>query len=1553
MRHNRTVLAALLLLWLCAAATATARALVHVRGVPEVSVADYADGRPSRTLVALGAHTLALNRSALAAPHYATLVAAAHARRTVTLAYEPLHADLPIAQAVGTSASGKPKPAGVSDGAVDVRIESVELAEDGDFDIGYSNMTWEHLTTRTNDAAREEADWGSGTAEHVRLLVLLVEIEGMKAQSCTRAQARTAFWEGAESVAAFWAEASRGHVSLARDSTGAPDADVAGPFRLRATSTSKDASASTDACDAGGWRDGALAAARAAGVATWRYQHVAVVLPPDAPCGWLGLANVGCGAQCYLWVKQCGAPLIIAHELGHNFGLEHAAARAHETGAYVEYGDPTGVMGNRFLAQGAPRPDLNAAQLAQRAWLAPAQLRWASPSDPEYAAEGASVTYRLAPLDALPEALDAEAPLPQALVVVNPATQSRFYFAYRADPRRAQPLRVLVHKWLGTYYPTELVDVLAPGAVYADRLAQLTVRVDAVTPASAVLRVAFACVRRPPVVRVVATYTSSGSGDSSTETIVRDIDLVSASGEEGNNIRTVQSVLPRGAPLNYTVHITNADSGVCLPDTFRVRAWADALDLAADADTLQLAPGDTCTVHLAAAWRVNAGVAAIDVQVARVLPRTFPAPNSSSDSSSAEEEEEENWSRVHIDVAAPPESCTDTGAAATVGVQTLPRAGMCVFTATEGKENSGACTETTEIELRMGETLRAGIELLGTGTCGARDVAQRYRVAASLNSTTCPGAASVALRLASSDTVTLSRGTRVVVPLDVVAAAEGVPVLAAEPTCTVDVTLQALAENTEDGTAADAAAVLHVPLVVRRVCPAAPPLTVSPLPALEPRRAVWTSVRLFGTGGADADAAYDGCAYNVTAPEAGTLPAGVQVLASTARVTVRNGTAAVRVLVAASDRVPSAEVRATVRVGTADVPLHARIEPLEPACVRGAVVPLLLCSARAVAPGERAGGTCVLRVAHTDSWPCAPANLAVLRPVLSPNYTLDGISDDEEIVAQLELAPGEYTVLSFGFTRITPLADGNDDEEERVDVEVRVHDAEDGAGATVASHNVTARTSVDVGACVRRPPEVVLETPAPTEPVFAGAAVSATVAVRSRSSAHCRAETVTTATHTNSTTVALSQQPPRTFALAGGAARSFTIVAYDERVTAAGPNASIEAVLITFTATTAETTVENAVYDVGDERTSESNQGMESSNENDSSESSNVESSSENESSNVESSSENESSNVESSSETNTITTTVETLFYVDGRCVLGDVGLELLPYDGTLDLGPEGTVEVALNVSNRDAVGTCAGAVASVALGGTAPVGLSGTISPGTLTLAPGAWALAHATLHTRTNLPGGTYRASFSATPSDRPRTRAATQTAALAVACPAVPAAPRDITATQTTPRFGARTVAALAWRACDTAAACCCPCTYAVYRDGARVATTTAPAFRDTLGLARGRTYNYTVATVDARGARSPPACVAVLLVPGAAADRAELAALVGTIVACVLVAVVTAVAVVCIVRWDRVRPRLLRARALCCARRYATAADSDPAALADTDDAVEIVDLATVPPTEDS
>ena len=89
-------------------------------------------------------------------------------------------------------------------------------------------------------------------------------------------------------------------------------------------------------------------------------------------CGWAGLAYVGWARS---YIKQTTSLLVIGHEVGHNFGMLHAASL--DCGTNViggtcsssEYGDPFDIMGNNR----AMHP--NAAQKLDLGWIAPGTVK--------------------------------------------------------------------------------------------------------------------------------------------------------------------------------------------------------------------------------------------------------------------------------------------------------------------------------------------------------------------------------------------------------------------------------------------------------------------------------------------------------------------------------------------------------------------------------------------------------------------------------------------------------------------------------------------------------------------------------------------------------------------------------------------------------------------------------------------------------------------------------------------------------------------------------------------------------------------------------------------------------------------------------------------------------------------------------------------------------------------------------------------------------------------------------------------------------------------------
>ncbi len=133
----------------------------------------------------------------------------------------------------------------------------------------------------------------------------------------------------------------------------------------------------------------AEAAATAAGYTVASYTNL-VYLFESAPfnCGWAGLAYVGWGRA---YIKQTTSLLVIGHEIGHNYGLLHAASL--DCGATVitapctasEYGDPFDVMGNNRAMH------FNAFQKNYLGWIATGSV---------YNHTAGTATYTISPIEA-------------------------------------------------------------------------------------------------------------------------------------------------------------------------------------------------------------------------------------------------------------------------------------------------------------------------------------------------------------------------------------------------------------------------------------------------------------------------------------------------------------------------------------------------------------------------------------------------------------------------------------------------------------------------------------------------------------------------------------------------------------------------------------------------------------------------------------------------------------------------------------------------------------------------------------------------------------------------------------------------------------------------------------------------------------------------------------------------------------------------------------------------------------------------------------------------
>ena len=231
-----------------------------------------------------------------------------------------------------------------------------------------------------------------------RVLVIPVNLRGRAPVVVDRKQITQALYGAEDSVASRYRAVSYGKVEFAGS-----ESDVVDPVTL---------SEPANFCDKG---LGVLASAaedeiRRRGIPLGPYKHFVFVIPKDAPCWWTGLGDIG-GKR--VWVKATTAKAL-AHELGHNLGMDHA----------VHWGS-SDADASDFMGSGGA--SLNAPHVVQMGWLQ------SYPGKVVELTGGADVT-----LEAL-EADPRQSALPKVAIVRPTPGANTYYLSYRASSS-ANPL---------------------------------------------------------------------------------------------------------------------------------------------------------------------------------------------------------------------------------------------------------------------------------------------------------------------------------------------------------------------------------------------------------------------------------------------------------------------------------------------------------------------------------------------------------------------------------------------------------------------------------------------------------------------------------------------------------------------------------------------------------------------------------------------------------------------------------------------------------------------------------------------------------------------------------------------------------------------------------------------------------------------------------------------------------------------------------------------------------------------------------------------------------
>ena len=349
--------------------------------------------------------------------------------------------------------------------------------------------------------------------------------------------------------------------------------------------------------------DQAKSAATAAGVDLSQYDHLLYVFPKNS-CTWSGLSTVG-GSPSESWINNDFGTRIVAHELGHGFGLFHSQGLDCTPGIFgsdcrkMPYGDTLDIMGGR-------EAHLNAYQKERLGWLN-------FGVSPPLAVVETGGTYDVAPIESggtYPKAL-------KVLKSTDPATGDKtwYYLEYRqsigldswmiGDPYLIEENvlnGVVLH--VGTenlgdssllldmtpdspsFYGDLFDPALAVGQSYSDPEAGVTITTAWTGGSNAVVNVSFAqpvCAHVDPTISILPAESQW---------------------------------VPAGTPVNYSVTVTNNDPADCSSTQFDISAGVPSGWLASFATpTLNLMPRATTSTTLTVTSPTSASDAFYDIVV--------------------------------------------------------------------------------------------------------------------------------------------------------------------------------------------------------------------------------------------------------------------------------------------------------------------------------------------------------------------------------------------------------------------------------------------------------------------------------------------------------------------------------------------------------------------------------------------------------------------------------------------------------------------------------------------------------------------------------------------------------------------------------------------------------------------------------------------------------------------------------------------------------------------------------------------------------------------------
>ena len=462
------------------------------------------------------------------------------------------------------------------------RVIVTGFRTDSSIAVDSEDISVRRVTTGATTSGMQATSVMSGAFGARKTAVILVNFTDKATQPYTVANARDTVFT---TVSNFDLENSYGQTWL----TG----DVFGWYTIAQSAT---------VCDSNTTVNLAKSAAAAAGANLSNYNHFVIGFPGNA-CGWWGLGTVG-GAPSTAWINGSFALQVVAHEMGHNFGLYHShsldcGSVPLGTGCTMdEYGDIVDNMGYSSY-------HFNAYQKERLGWL----NYGASPPVTTVSSSG---TYTISPMETAGSSS-------KALKIARTGTSSYFYLELRRGIGYDAALvsnsnitnGVVVHLASPSDgNSSDLLDMTATatfsdpaltvGQTFTDSLSGVRITVNAVSATDASVSVTMGGAPSPTPTPSPSASPSPSPTPTHTATPTPTPAPSCTHVSPLVTLTTTQAAgVASGTQVTYTLTVTNRDASPCTTSTFTLTnavpsGWTGALT----AGSLSLAKGATGSTTL-------------------------------------------------------------------------------------------------------------------------------------------------------------------------------------------------------------------------------------------------------------------------------------------------------------------------------------------------------------------------------------------------------------------------------------------------------------------------------------------------------------------------------------------------------------------------------------------------------------------------------------------------------------------------------------------------------------------------------------------------------------------------------------------------------------------------------------------------------------------------------------------------------------------------------------------------------------------------------------------